>query len=82
MKEEDYTERVEISEADMTEAQRLIIYGLMREGEIVYKQKLSKILETEISTYLDEVDGDPNIEWVDGVRYVLHLIKEMDIVNE
>lgn len=82
MKEKDYPERVEIPEELLSEAQKIVISGFMREGEVTYKEELVSILENEVSSYLAEVDNEPNIEWVDGVRYAIHLIKEMGTVNE
>lgn len=79
--EDDYPETVEIPEEIMSEAQKIIVTGLIRQGEFNAREKFIEIFEEEISTYLKEVDGEPNLEWIDGVRYCIHLMKEVKSFN-
>lgn len=73
---DDGFETVEISEEDLTEAQRIIIEGFIREGGFQTREKLINFLEADVKEYLDEVDEMPNEEWLDGVRYAIHVIRE------
>ena len=63
---------------DVDEATELAVRVVMKEGELRFRDALIDYLEEEISKYLSEVDGEPNIEWIDGVRYVIHMVKEGD----
>ena len=77
MSYQDGFEKLEMDEAALSKAQRIIIEGFMREGEFRFREDLIQKLELEVSLYLDEVDHEPNMEWIDGVRYCIHLIKNM-----
>lgn len=79
--EEDYTERVEIPEEMLSEAQKIIISGFMREGEIVFREAALDSMQKDLDKYLEEVDGPPNDEWINGFTYAMHLIKSMEIAN-
>ena len=72
---DEYSETVEFSESDLSEAQRIIIEGFMRDGEFKTRDALIAMLEKDIDDYLYEVDNVPNMEWVEGVRYCIHIIK-------
>lgn len=80
--QDNYTERVELDVNSLTEAQRIIVAGLLREGEFNTREAMIKVLSDEVTSYLDEIDYEPNLEWVDGVRYAIHLIKEMKAIHE
>ena len=79
MYSDDYTENVEISEEDLTEAQKIIIYGFMREGEFSFRDHLIEILQKEVDSY-DPSDEDAS-GWVDGLRYCIHIVKEIGPLN-
>lgn len=66
-------------ELDVTEAQALVVKLIMREGELRFRDALIETLQSELKTYLAEVDYEPNMEWVEGVRYAIHIIKEADL---
>jgi hypothetical protein len=66
-------------ELDVTEAQALVVKLIMREGELRFRDALIETLQNELKTYLAEVDYEPNMEWVEGVRYAIHIIKEADL---
>lgn len=60
----------------MNEAQELIVNMFMKNGELLFRERLIQFLEEDVAQYLNEVDGEPNMEWVDGVRYVIHVVRE------
>lgn len=60
----------------LDEGQEFIVRMFMKNGELLFRERLVACLEETVSSYLSEVDGEPNEEWVDGVRYVIHLVKE------
>ena len=64
---------------DLDGASELAIKVVMREGELRFRDALIKTLEADLTKYLDEVDYDPNMEWVHGVRYAIHIIREADL---
>jgi len=74
--QEDYPERIEIPEEDLSDLQRLIIEGFIREGEFKTRDALIAMLTADVDKYLDEVDYEPNMSWVDGVRYCIKIIRE------
>jgi hypothetical protein len=74
--QEDYPERIEIPAEDLSELQRIIITGFIKEGECKTRDALIAMLESDIAKYLDEVDYEPNMDWVDGVRYCIKMIRE------
>jgi hypothetical protein len=76
MSYDDGYETIEISEEDMSEAQKLIVEGFIREGEFKTRAALINMLIKDIDSYLDEVDYEPNLDWVNGVRYAIHIIRE------
>jgi hypothetical protein len=67
-------ERVEIEEDLLSEAQRIVIDGFMIEGEFRFREDIIKILEeTAKASELEELSED----WVDGVRYSIHVIRNI-----
>lgn len=62
----------------LNEAQELIVQMFMKNGELLFRSTIVEFLEKDIHEYLSEVDWEPNQEWIDGVRYVIHLLKEGD----
>lgn len=73
---EDYPERIDIPAEELSELQRLIVEGFIREGEFKTRDALIRILELDIAGYLDEVDYEPNTDWINGVQYAIHIIRE------
>lgn len=67
---------------DIDKATELAVKVVMKEGELRFRDTLIQFLEKDVAEYLDEVDGDPNMEWVDGVRYVIQLVREADFDGE
>lgn len=64
---------------DLDEATELAVRVVMKEGELRFRDALIETLQSELTKYLDEVDYKPNMEWVEGVRYAIHIIKEADL---
>lgn len=64
---------------DLDDASELAIKIVMREGELRFRDALIKTLEDDVAEYLSEVDYEPNMEWVYGVRYAIHIIREGDL---
>lgn len=64
---------------DLDKATELAVKVVMKEGELRFRDALIETLQKEVSEYLDEVDYEPNMEWVEGVRYAIHIIKEADL---
>lgn len=64
---------------DLDEATELAVKVVMKEGELRFRDALIETLQSDLTKYLDEVDYDPNMEWVSGVRYAIHIIKEADL---
>lgn len=67
---------------DLDEATALAVKVVMKEGELRFRDALIESLQKEIDEYLYEVDGEPNMEWVEGVRYSIHVIREADLDGE
>jgi hypothetical protein len=70
----------EVEVVDMTEAQELVVKIVMKEGELRFRDALIASLESELAS-LEITRGNQN--WVDGVRYCIHLVRNGDFgVNE
>lgn len=63
----------------LDEASKLALKIVMKEGELRFRDALIAVLEKDIADYLYEIDSEPNTEWIDGVRYVIHMLKEVDL---
>ena len=62
----------------MTDAQELAVKVVMKEGELRFREAAVSFFEEDIKSYLDEVDDEPNSEWLDGVRYCIKMLREGD----
>lgn len=85
MYDEGFSKRVEISEDALTEGQRIVVSGLIREGEFSYRAHLIEILKEEIALHEqseNSKDVDLSVDWVDGIRYCIQLVKEMDPLHD
>lgn len=71
-----YDRQIEL--VDMTDAQELAVKVVMKEGELRFRDAAVSFFEEDVKSYLDEVDGEPNTEWVEGVRYCIKMIREGD----
>ena len=77
MRYEDGYESIEISDEDITVAQRIIVEGFMRDGEFKARRKLISFLQEDIIKHISEPGVEINQDWVDGVNYAIHVIKEV-----
>lgn len=66
----------------LNEAQELVVSVFMKNGELLFRERFSEFLQKEVKDYLSEVDGEPNMEWIDGVNYVIKLLKDGDFDND
>ena len=80
--EEQYPVRYEVSVDELGEAQKIVIAGLIRQGEFTAREHFIQIFQEEIKSYLDGVDGEPNEDWVDGLSYAIQLVKEMKVITD
>jgi hypothetical protein len=71
-----YDRHIEL--VDATEAQELAVKVVMKEGELRFREAAVSFFQDDIKSYLDEVDGEPNLEWVEGLRYCIKMIREGD----
>ena len=73
---DNYDRQVEL--IDMTDAQELVVKVIMKEGELRFREAAVSFFEEDVKSYLDEIDEEPNIDWVEGVRYCIKMIREGD----
>lgn len=64
---------------ELEEAHELVVKGFMKEGELRFREKFIETLTEDVKTYLNEVDYEPNEEWLNGVNYVIHLLREANL---
>lgn len=76
--DDNYSERIEFDESAMTDAQRIVVEGFLREGEFTTRQHLIRALSRQISEYIETSDERINQDWIDGVNYCIHVIRETD----
>ena len=58
---EKYTERVEIPESDMSEVQKIVAEGFMREGEHRYREYLLSVIDRVDALMREGGDKDPKL---------------------
>jgi hypothetical protein len=73
---DEFPHEVHLSKEDITELQLLILEGATRDGQFKTRELLIEMLEKDVADYLHEIDYEPNMEWVNGVRYAIHIIKK------
>ncbi len=71
-----YDRQIEL--VDITDAQELAVKMTMKEGELRFRDAAVSFFEDDVKSYLDEIDEEPNIDWVEGVRYCIKMIREGD----
>ena len=77
-----YSERIEVPEDVLSAVQKMVIDGLIREGEFSTRDYFIQTLEQEVASYTVNAKGDINVDWLDGVNYCIQLLKEAKLVNE
>jgi hypothetical protein len=75
---DEFPETFEINESDLSEVNRIIINGFMREGEFRTRDYFIQLFEEEISKHLNSSEEE-NQDWVDGISYCTHLLKNQRI---
>ncbi len=76
-----FNRTIELELEDVPDTTRIVLTSLMREGELRFRDELVEVLENDIKGYLDEIGENPNTDWITGVQYVIHLLKEAEIVE-
>ncbi len=79
--EEGY-ETIEIDTYTMSDVHRIIVEGFAKDGEFRARASLIRLLEEDVKQHLAEGGEDPNIDWVDGVRYAIQTIREANLYEE
>ena len=64
---------------DLDQATEMIVKSVMREGELRFREDLLSILENEVSLIEKNFyDSEEKLAWLDGVKYCIHLIKNVE----
>ena len=71
-----FPERIEI-DLDTTAVQ-LVVEIVMQEGELRFREKFAEVLSLQVASAKSELP-DSDLRWEDGVNYVIHLLKEIDL---
>jgi hypothetical protein len=61
-----------------TVAMDLVVKIFMQEGELRFRDKLIEVLTKEVADSSANTP-DTSLHWEDGVNYVIHLLKEIDL---
>ena len=70
-----YSEDIEIPEEMLTEVQRIIVDGLIRDGEFKTRDAFIEIFENDVK----ESVNFENQSWIDGVNYCIYMLKNAKI---
>lgn len=63
---------------DLDEATELIAKSIMREGELRFREDLIQFLKNDLkSLEKDSISSKEKIAWLDGVKYCIYLIKNI-----
>ena len=62
----------------VNEGQEFIVRMFMKNGELLFRERAAEFLQNEVAAYIAEAGVELNQEWIDGVCYALHIIKEAD----
>lgn len=71
-----FSEKIEL-ELDDT-AVELAVKIVMQEGELRFREEFAEVLTSQV-TLARESLPDTDLRWEDGVNYVIHLLKEIDL---
>jgi hypothetical protein len=75
---DEFPERVEIEEKDLDDVSRIVLQGLIREGEFQTRDAFIEILEKEVDSDFEPTNHYSR-GWVDGINYCIHLLKNLNI---
>jgi hypothetical protein len=70
-----YSEDIEIPEEMLTEVQRIIVDGLIRDGEFKTRDAFIEIFENEVKNSM----GVENQSWTDALNYCIFMLKNAKI---
>lgn len=73
---DNFSERIDINIPD--EATELVMKVIMKEGELRFRDKLTKLLADELIEVQNSPVIDEDSRFSDGIGYVLQLLKEVD----
>jgi hypothetical protein len=71
-----FSERIEL-DLDTTAVQ-LAVKIVMQEGELRFREKFAEVLALQVIS-AQKSSPDTELRWEDGVNYVIHLLKEIDL---
>jgi hypothetical protein len=71
-----FSERIEL-DLDTTAVQ-LAVKIVMQEGELRFREKFAEVLASQVASARKALP-DEKLHWEDGVNYVIHLLKEIDL---
>lgn len=72
-----FSESIELETSD--ESVHLVVKIFMKEGELQFRDKLMDLLTSEVSSASRSGMQDLDLTWQDGLNYVIHLLKEVDL---
>lgn len=68
---EKYVEKIEIPESDVGEAQRFVVEGFMKEGELRYREYLISVLKRIDALMKEDADGvEPKLSIKSFIAFV------------
>lgn len=67
---------------DLDDATKLAVQVVMKEGELRFRESLISALSQEMADHTSNQNDDSILGWLDGVNYVIHLLKEADFSDE
>jgi hypothetical protein len=73
---DNFSEKIEL-DLDST-AVELVVKIVMQEGELRFRDKFIDVLTSQVADYKNSTP-DSDLRWEDGVNYVIHLLKEIDL---
>ena len=73
---DNFSERLDIDIPDDSVA--LVVKIFMQEGELRFRDKLVEFLSAEVARSRQSLP-DSDLHWEDGVNYVIHVLKEIDL---
>jgi hypothetical protein len=66
---------MEVPVEKLKEVEKIILEGLIREGEFSTRDALIELFEKEVQNVVNNKTYKKNEDWIDGVNYCIYLIK-------
>ena len=79
MSYDDGFETIEIPEEELSEVQKIIVEGFIREGQFKARESIIEILEADLKFYRDKLTCEIDQHWIDGVGYALQIVREANL---